>query len=151
SYVEAHGTGTALGDPIEIAGLTRAFAQATGTAHARDTQFCRIGSVKSNIGHLESASGIAGVTKVLLQLQHRQLVPSLHAQILNPSFDLAHPPLVVKQTLAAWPRPRIEIDGAIKEYPRIAAISSFGAGGATAHPIIAEYIADGAEDEPLPS
>ena len=75
SYIEAHGTGTELGDPIEITGLTQAFAQDTA-----DKQFCAIGSAKSNIGHLEAAAGIAGVTKVVLQLKHRQLVPSLHCR-----------------------------------------------------------------------
>ena len=72
SYVEAHGTGTSLGDPIEIAGLMRAF-------QTEKKQYCAIGSVKSNIGHGESAAGISGLTKVLLQLQHKQLVPSLHS------------------------------------------------------------------------
>ncbi|WP_199825783.1 polyketide synthase, partial [Xanthomonas citri] len=72
SYVEAHGTGTQLGDPIEITGLTQAFA-------TDERQFCAIGSAKSNIGHCESAAGIAGLTKVLLQMRHGQLVPSLHA------------------------------------------------------------------------
>ena len=71
SYVEAHGTGTALGDPIEISGLTQAFERYT-----QKRQFCAIGSVKSNTGHGESAAGIAGLTKVLLQLQHGELVPS---------------------------------------------------------------------------
>ena len=70
SYIEAHGTGTALGDPIEIAGLTRAFA-----AHTRDTGFCAIGSAKSNIGHCESAAGIAGLTKVLLQIKQASSCP----------------------------------------------------------------------------
>ena len=147
SYVEAHGTGTALGDPIEIAGLTQAFSQAAGTARSGGTQFCHIGSVKSNIGHLESAAGIAGVTKVLLQLQHRQLVPSLHASVLSPAIDFQHSPFVVQQELSAWPRPQIDVDGDIQEYPRIAGISSFGAGGANAHLIIEEYIAYGAEDD----
>ncbi|HXH10352.1 MAG TPA: amino acid adenylation domain-containing protein, partial [Alphaproteobacteria bacterium] len=151
SYVEAHGTGTALGDPIEIAALSRAFGQSTRMAGSRDTGFCRIGSVKSNIGHLESAAGIAGVTKVLLQLQHRQLVPSLHATVLNPAIDFDHSPFIVQQELTAWPRPRIEVDGDLKEYPRIAGISSFGAGGANAHLIIEEYVADRAQgDGPSP-
>ena len=145
SYVEAHGTGTALGDPIEIAALSRAFGQSAGMARGRDTGFCRIGSVKSNIGHLESAAGIAGVTKVLLQLQHRQLVPSLHATVLNPAIDFDHSPFIVQQELTAWPRPRIEVDGEIKEYPRITGISSFGAGGANAHLIIEEYVDDAVE------
>ena len=83
SYIEAHGTGTKLGDPIEIAALSKAFR----AAHARSTGFCPIGSAKSNIGHCESAAGIAGLTKVLLQMRHRQIVPSLHSAQLNPHID----------------------------------------------------------------
>lgn len=135
SYLEAHGTGTALGDPIEIAGLCRAFGEDT-----QDTQFCAIGSAKSNIGHAESASGIAGLTKVLLQLQYGQLVPSLHSRKLNPEIDFAGSPFVVQQELKEWKRPVLEIGGARKEYPRIAGISSFGAGGANAHVIVEEYV-----------
>lgn len=131
SYIEAHGTGTILGDPIEIAGLTRAFGQT-----AQDTQFCAIGSVKSNIGHCESAAGIAGLTKVLLQLKARQIAPSLHANPLNPNIDFTATPFVVSQQLTDWQRP--VIDG--KTYPRRAGISGFGAGGANAHVIIEEYI-----------
>ncbi len=77
NYLEAHGTGTSLGDPIEIADLTKAFREYT-----QDSQFCAIGSVKSNIGHCESVAGIVGVTKVLLQLTYRQLVPSLYSEAL---------------------------------------------------------------------
>src|SRR5215467_9297485 len=135
SYLEAHGTGTALGDPIEIAGLTRAFREVDqqDAEHGLDKQFCAIGSVKSNIGHGESAAGIAGLTKILLQLKHSQLVPSLHAQTLNPNIDFAATPFVVQQELAPWRRPVVESDGLRREYPRIAGISSFGAGGANAH------------------
>jgi acyl transferase domain-containing protein/acyl carrier protein/SAM-dependent methyltransferase len=135
SYLEAHGTGTALGDPIEISGLTRAFEQ-----HTKDKQFCAIGSAKSNVGHCESAAGIAGLTKVLLQLKYHQLVPSLHSEKLNPNIDFSETPFVVQQELAEWKRPVVEIDGESREYPRIAGISSFGAGGANAHVIIEEYI-----------
>ncbi|XYJ23304.1 polyketide synthase [Bacillus velezensis] len=79
SYIEAHGTGTALGDPIEITGLTKAFSGAE-----RDKKTCAIGSVKSNIGHLEAAAGIAGITKVILQMKHKTIVPSLtHSAELN--------------------------------------------------------------------
>jgi polyketide synthase PksN len=134
SYIEAHGTGTALGDPIEIAGLTKAFGVAT-----RDTQFCAIGSVKSNIGHCESAAGIAGLTKVLLQMKHRQLAPSLHSEVLNPNIDFAATPFVVQRELSEWKRPLIEADGVVREYPRLAGISSFGAGGANAHLLLEEY------------
>ncbi|AJQ25407.1 SDR family NAD(P)-dependent oxidoreductase [Pelosinus fermentans] len=141
SYIEAHGTGTSLGDPIETAGLTKTFQEYT-----KDKQFCAIGSAKSNIGHCESASGIAGVTKVLLQLKYRQLVPSLHSEMLNPNIDFGRTPFVVQQELTEWNRPVIEIDGEIREYPRRAGISSFGAGGSNAHVFIEEYIA---KDQPL--
>ena len=129
SYIEAHGTGTKLGDPIEIAGLKKAFATS-------DKQFCAIGSAKSNIGHCESAAGIAGVTKVLLQLQHGMLAPSLHAETLNPHIDFADSPFVVQRELAEWKRPLV--DGV--ERPRIAGISSFGAGGSNAHVLIEEFV-----------
>lgn len=134
SYVEAHGTGTSLGDPIEITGLCKAFQEYT-----RDKKFCAIGSVKSNIGHCESAAGIAGITKVLLQLKYRQLVPSLHSEILNPNIDFSNTPFVVQHELAEWKRPVVQVNGETKEYARIAGISSFGAGGSNAHVVIEEY------------
>ncbi|MES2939420.1 MAG: amino acid adenylation domain-containing protein [Pseudomonadota bacterium] len=137
SYIEAHGTGTSLGDPIEIAGLVRAFAEQT-----QDRQFCAIGSAKSNIGHCESAAGIAGLTKVLLQLKHGQIAPSLHSEVLNPHIDFAATPFTVQQQLAEWKRPVASLDGGpARELPRIAGISSFGAGGANAHLVIQEYVA----------
>ncbi|CAJ3801229.1 polyketide synthase [Burkholderia pseudomallei] len=128
-YIEAHGTGTALGDPIELAGLTRAFAEATD-----ELGFCALGSVKSNIGHCESAAGVAGVTKVLLQMKHRELVPTLHAHEPNPDIDFARSPFVLQRTLAPWPQPAL--DG----WPRIAGVSSFGAGGANAHVVLEEFV-----------
>jgi acyl transferase domain-containing protein/acyl carrier protein len=134
SYIEAHGTGTDLGDPIEITGLNQAFRAST-----RDTGFCAIGSVKSNIGHLEAAAGIAGLTKVVLQLQHGLLVPTLHVDELNPNIDFAESPFLPQWELALWRRPQIDIDGATREYSRIAGVSSFGAGGANAHVILEEY------------
>jgi acyl transferase domain-containing protein/surfactin synthase thioesterase subunit/acyl carrier protein len=136
SYIEAHGTGTELGDPIEITGLTQAFRKDT-----QDTQFCAIGSAKSNIGHLEAAAGIAGVTKIVLQMKHQKIVPSLYAKELNPNINFAKTPFVVQQELAEWKRPVVEINGEKKEYPRIAGISAFGAGGSNAHIVIEEYIA----------
>ncbi|MEJ2621928.1 MAG: SDR family NAD(P)-dependent oxidoreductase, partial [Candidatus Thiodiazotropha sp.] len=135
SYIEGHGTGTALGDPVEVAGLTRAFGQDT-----EEKQFCALGSVKTNIGHCESAAGIAGVTKVLLQLQHGKLVPSLHAEAPNPEIDFNNTPFVVQRELAEWKRPLLDIDGELREYPRRAGISSFGAGGANVHLIIEEHL-----------
>ncbi|WP_405362766.1 SDR family NAD(P)-dependent oxidoreductase [Kitasatospora sp. NBC_00085] len=141
-YVEAHGTGTALGDPIEIAGLAKAFGE-----HTDDRQFCAIGSVKSNIGHAESAAGIAGITKVLLQLQHGKLAPSLHATTLNPHIDFAQTPFVVQRELADWPSPG-PADGTGTAAPRVAGVSSFGAGGSNAHIVIAEYLPETAEPAP---
>ena len=119
SYVEAHGTGTSLGDPIEVSGLTKAFRQ-NRAGEQKQEQYCALGSVKSNIGHLESAAGIAGVTKVLLQMQHRTLVPSLHTEMLNPQIDFESTPFTVQRGASEWHRPVIEIDGVRKEYPRIA-------------------------------
>ncbi|RZK99106.1 MAG: KR domain-containing protein, partial [Rubrivivax sp.] len=136
SYIEAHGTGTSLGDPIEIAGLSKAFG-----AQTSDTGYCAIGSAKSNIGHCESAAGMAGLSKVLLQMKHQTLVPSLHSQTLNPHIDFEKTPFVVQRELAPWHRPRVAIDGQEREWPRIAGLSSFGAGGSNAHLIIEEYVA----------
>ncbi|WP_428610691.1 SDR family NAD(P)-dependent oxidoreductase, partial [Sedimenticola sp.] len=135
SYIEAHGTGTELGDPIEVTGLTQAFKVDTN-----EIQFCALGSTKSNIGHLESAAGIAGLTKVILQMQHKQLVPSLHAEKLNPNINFEKTPFMVQQGLSEWKRPEVEQNGDRREYPRIAGVSSFGAGGANAHVIIEEYL-----------
>ena len=126
SYVEGHGTGTALGDPIEIRGLQDAYEEYT-----TDKQYCAIGSVKSNIGHLESAAGISQLTKVLLQMRHQALVPSIHAEVLNPFIDFAATPFYVQRELSSW-QPK---NGA----PRRAAISSFGAGGTNVHMIVDEY------------
>ena len=131
SYIEAHGTGTKLGDPIEIAALSKAFQQ-----HTQEKGFCLIGSAKSNIGHCESAAGIAGLTKVLLQMKYEQIVPSLHSQVLNPYIDFQQTPFVVNQTLRSWDQPVIEG----QRVARIAGISSFGAGGANAHLIVEEYV-----------
>src|SRR5690606_20428894 len=96
---------------------------------------CAIGSVKSNIGHCESAAGIAGLTKLLLQMRHGRLVPSLHSTTLNPGIDFAATPFRVQRDLAAWRRP--VLDG--REMPRIAGLSSFGAGGSNAHLVIEEF------------
>ncbi|MGM1062354.1 amino acid adenylation domain-containing protein [Saccharothrix sp. Mg75] len=126
-YVEAHGTGTSLGDPIEIAGLGRALGDGLAPGSVP------VGSVKSNIGHLEAAAGIAGLTKVLLQLRHRTLVPSLHAERLNPEVDWAASPLAVQREAAPWPAPR--------SGPRRAGISAFGAGGSNAHVVVEEFVA----------
>lgn len=143
SYVEAHGTGTALGDPIEISGLTKAFRE-----HTQARSFCSIGSVKSNIGHLEGAAGISGLTKILLQLKHKTLVPSLHAELLNPNISFEETPFYVQRSEAEWKRPVIEEDGQSAIYPRRACISSFGAGGSNAHIILEEYVSP-VRDQPI--
>ncbi|MEM7587478.1 MAG: SDR family NAD(P)-dependent oxidoreductase, partial [Acidobacteriota bacterium] len=136
SCVEAHGTGTKLGDPIEVQALTAAYRDHLNASHADDRGFCAIGSVKSNIGHLEAAAGSAGLTKLLLQLRHRQLAPSLHTERLNELIDFASTPFVVQRESAPWPRPIV--DG--HELPRRAGLSSFGAGGSNAHLIVEEHV-----------
>lgn len=134
SYVEAHGTGTALGDPIEINGLNMAYKNYTN-----DKQYCSIGSVKTNIGHLESAAGIASLTKVLLQMKNKQLVPSLHSDELNSLIEFKDSPFQVQHELENWKCPVIKEDGIKKIYPRRAGISAFGAGGVNTHIILEEY------------
>uniref|UniRef100_UPI001E4B98C0 beta-ketoacyl synthase N-terminal-like domain-containing protein n=1 Tax=Bradyrhizobium sp. Leaf401 TaxID=2876564 RepID=UPI001E4B98C0 len=128
SYIEAHGTGTSLGDPIEIEGLSRAYGRRIEAKH-----FCSIGSVKSNIGHAESAAGIVGLIKVALQLRHQTLVPSLHSEKLNPYIDWEQCPFVVQRELQEW------TVAANNGMPRRAALSSFGATGSNAHVILEEY------------
>lgn len=125
SYIEAHGTGTSLGDPIEIRGLMNSIGQST-----TQKQFCAIGSVKSNIGHAESAAGIAGITKILLQMQYHQLVPSIHSEVINSKINFAQTPFYVEHTLEDWKE---------TSHPRRAGISSFGAGGANAHILFEEF------------
>lgn len=124
TYVEAHGTGTSLGDPIEVAALARAFRRSSSA-----TGFCGLGSIKSNLGHLDAAAGIAGLIKTALALQHRELPPSLHYRAPNPQIDFASSPFRVQDRLASW-EPR---DGV-----RRAGVSSFGIGGTNAHVILAE-------------
>jgi len=124
SYIEAHGTGTRLGDPIEVKALTKAFRTRTD---ARG--FCKIGSVKTNMGHLDSAAGIAGLIKTVLSLHHGQIPPSLHFKHPNPEIDFDNSPFVVNTTLCDWPRGNT---------PRRAGISSFGIGGTNAHVIVEE-------------
>jgi len=129
-YIEAHGTGTELGDPLEIAGLTQAF-----SADHVENQTCAIGSIKSNIGHLEAAAGVVSLSKVLLQMQHRQLVPSLHSAELNGFIDFQSSPFYVVQHLQQWKAK--EVDGV--RLPLRAGVSSFGAGGSNAHIILENF------------
>jgi natural product biosynthesis luciferase-like monooxygenase protein len=139
-YIEAHGTGTKLGDPIEVNGLKQAFAalqKETGGPLAAGQ--CGLGSVKTNIGHLEYAAGIAGVIKVLLQMRHRQLAKTLHCDTVNPFIALAGSPFFVVQAPQSWAAAR---DAHGRELPRRAGVSSFGFGGANAHVVLEEVEAD---------
>jgi acyl transferase domain-containing protein/acyl carrier protein len=123
-YVETHGTGTALGDPIEIAALTRAFRE-----HTQEKAFCAIGSVKTNVGHLDAAAGVTGLIKTALALRHRAIPASLNFAEPNPELALDSSPFFVNTELRAWPR------GA---HPRRAGVSSFGIGGTNVHVILEE-------------
>lgn len=124
SYVEAHGTGTALGDPIEIAALAQAFGGKTN-----NTDSCAIGSVKTNIGHLVEAAGMAGLIKTVLTLKHKEIPPTLHFQKPNPNIDFAKSPFFVNTELTPWER---------NGTPRRAGVSSFGMGGTNAHVVLEE-------------
>ncbi|HEY1239519.1 MAG TPA: type I polyketide synthase, partial [Bryobacteraceae bacterium] len=124
SYIEAHGTGTSLGDPIEIAGLTKAFRTATDKKG-----YCAIGAVKSNIGHTDTAAGVAGVIKTAQALRHKLIPPSLHFSEPNPKIDFANSPFYVSRSLSDWPS-----NGG----RRRAAVSSFGIGGTNAHAVMEE-------------
>jgi amino acid adenylation domain-containing protein len=124
SYVETHGTATPLGDPIEIEGLTRAFRRGT-----QDVGFCRIGSVKSNVGHLVIAAGATGVIKTALALTERRIPATVHFKKPNPAIDFAGSPFVVNAALSEW----TAADG-----PRRAGVSSFGVGGTNAHVVLEE-------------
>ena len=124
NYIEAHGTGTPLGDPIEITALTQAFRASTNKKG-----FCAIGSVKTNIGHLNTAAGVTGLIKTVLALKNRQIPPSLHFQEPNPQIDFANSPFCVNNKLSEW-----KTNGT----PRRAGVSSFGIGGTNAHVILEE-------------
>jgi acyl transferase domain-containing protein/thioesterase domain-containing protein/acyl carrier protein len=124
SYVETHGTGTSVGDPIEIRGLTQAFRRDT----ARNG-FCAIGSLKTNVGHLDTAAGVAGLIKTVLALGHQTLPPSLNFRVPNPLIDFENSPFYVNRTLGRWET---------KEWPRRAGVTSLGIGGTNAHVILEE-------------
>jgi acyl transferase domain-containing protein/acyl carrier protein len=123
-YVEAHGTGTSLGDPIELTALTQVFRKST-----HQTGFCAIGSIKTNIGHLDTAAGVAGLIKTVLALQHQQIPPSLNFDQPNPQIDFDQSPFYVNTHLRPW-----ETNG----MPRRAGVSSFGIGGTNAHVVLEE-------------
>ncbi|MEM1083408.1 MAG: amino acid adenylation domain-containing protein [Verrucomicrobiota bacterium] len=125
TYVEAHGTATPLGDPIEVTGLTHAFRRAT-----EDRNFCALGSLKSNLGHLDTAAGVCGLIKTVLSMEHGQLPPLLHFEKPNPRIDFENSPFYVNDQLCAWePAPNA---------PRRAGVSSFGVGGTNVHVVVEE-------------
>ncbi|MEM7351572.1 MAG: amino acid adenylation domain-containing protein, partial [Acidobacteriota bacterium] len=128
SFVEAHGTGTEVGDPIELTALRQAFEAASdegGVGHHR----CAVGSVKSNLGHLDTAAGVAGLIKTALALKHHQIPPSLHFESPNPKLGLDDAPFFVPTETLHWPK---------RENPRRAGVSSFGIGGTNAHLVLEE-------------
>ncbi len=124
SYVETHGTGTLVGDPIEVSGLTTAFRQSTDRRG-----YCAIGSVKSNVGHLDAAAGVAGFIKTVQALKHRQIPPSLNFSKPNPLIDFENSPFFVNTSLREWPNGK---------YPRRAGVTSLGIGGTNAHAVVEE-------------
>ncbi len=124
SYVETHGTGTSLGDPIEVNSLKAVLMEGREA-----NQPCWIGSVKTNIGHLEAAAGIAGLIKVVLSLQHREIPPHLHFKQLNPYIKIQNTPILIPTELQQWPA---------QGQPRLAGLSAFGFGGTNAHVILEE-------------
>ncbi|MDP9014185.1 MAG: amino acid adenylation domain-containing protein [Pseudomonadota bacterium] len=124
SYVECHGTATPMGDPIEVAGLTKAFRASTA-----DTQFCALGSVKSNVGHLDAAAGVTGLIKTALALEHRQLPPTAHYRRPNEQIDFASTPFFVNDKLNPWTR---------ASGPLRAGVSAFGVGGTNVHIVLEE-------------
>ena len=124
SYIEAHGTGTQLGDPIEIAALTKVFRASTS-----DIGFCRLGSLKANIGHLDAAAGVASLIKTVLALKHREIPPLVNFRTPNPQIDLERSPFAASSQGSVW-----STDGALRR----AGLSSFGIGGTNAHVVLEE-------------
>jgi acyl transferase domain-containing protein/thioesterase domain-containing protein len=133
-YIECHGTGTYLGDPIEVEALTQAFRTKT-----QDKGFCRIGSVKSNIGHLDTAAGVASLVKATLALENGVIPPTLCYEKPNPTIDFESSPFRVADRLIEWPAPA--------GHPRRAAVNSLGVGGTNAHIVVQEPPARGEGSE----
>jgi acyl transferase domain-containing protein len=133
TLIETHGTGTMLGDPVEVEGLKLAFSKLLGSSYK--TAHIALSSVKTNIGHLEAASGIAGVIKVLLSMTHETIPSILHFQQLNPYIHLSDTPFFIANTNQAWKRLKTE-NG--KDIPLRAGVSSFGFGGTNAHIVLEE-------------
>jgi acyl transferase domain-containing protein/thioesterase domain-containing protein len=136
TYIETHGTGTSLGDPIEIAGLTKAFRRTS-----QRKGFCAIGAIKASVGHLGAAAGVTGLVKAVLALQNRMIPPSVNFKRPNPAIDFENSPFYVQQTLSGWQ----PANGR-----RIAGVSSFGIGGTNAHVVLEEAPSLEHSDPPRP-
>ena len=136
SYIEAHGTGTKLGDPIEIKALAKAYHDDT-----RKTGYCAVGSVKTNVGHLQMASGIVGLIKTALCLYHQKIVPNLHFNNPNPQIDFERSPFYINTQLQDWKT---------DSYPRRAGVNSLGIGGTNAHLILEEFTVEKSNKQQLP-
>jgi len=126
TYIETHGTGTMIGDPVELKGLTQVF-----SAFTPERQFCAVGSVKTNLGHLLNAAGAAGLLKVLVALEHRQLPPTLNCENPNPRFDFGQSPFYPVTRLEPWEG----VNGVLR-----AAVTSLGFGGTNAHLILSRPV-----------
>lgn len=125
TYIEAHGTGTQLGDPIEIKGIQKAFDR-----HTQQKQFCAVGSVKTNIGHLNNNAGTAGIIKAILALRNKQLPPTLYFEQVNREINFETSPVYVNDRLIPWTTPG---------FPRRCGVSSFGLSGTNCHVVLEEY------------
>lgn len=142
TFVETHGTGTSLGDPIEVEALRQVFAPAASAAPG-GAGWCTLGAVKSNIGHLEGAAGVAGLIKVLMMMAERRIVPNLHMNNLNPLIELADSPFRLALENAEW-------HPAVPGAPLLAGVSSFGFGGVNAHLVVEQYRAEDRAPRPAP-
>ncbi len=135
TYIEAHGTGTSLGDPIEISGLKKAFNAVADKQNIKiKTGFCKVGSVKTNIGHLEAAAGMAGVIKVLLAMKYQKIPATLHLTQLNPNIHIEETPFYFPIKTEEWKK----LTSGENKIPRRAGVSSFGFGGMNCHVILEE-------------
>ncbi|MFC9161970.1 SDR family NAD(P)-dependent oxidoreductase [Streptomyces fungicidicus] len=147
SYAEVSANGSQMGDAIEFAALRDAFGERT-----RDERFCALGTVKSTLGNMEAASGVAQLSKVVLQLAHRRLVPFAGEGRLNPGVELTGTAFYLPREPQPWLRPVVSLDGQEREYPLRATINSFGAGGTNAHLVVEEYLPEpGAHDTAAPA
>ncbi len=135
SYIEAHATGTPMGDSVELMGINEAF-----STYTQETRFCSVGSYKPVIGYCESASGVAGITKVLLQFKHKKIAPAINCEQLNNDIDFDTSAIAIHNTLTPWEQPKFLVEGKEITFPRRAGISSLGATGSNAHVILEEYI-----------